>query len=161
MATSNCVQHPLWNRRRFLCAGLLLGGPALLLVSCSGHDRSEQPLPPHTLASGGPKPAEQAALDFAHADLSFRVKPDSRSIEGDAKLTFGVKAPIATLLLDLVHRERPDATLASFAFRAVRPTFGGNAFTLCGRPAEDGRSVELWAKDHEGYLTMQASATFA
>ncbi|MDR3101228.1 MAG: MaoC family dehydratase N-terminal domain-containing protein [Paraburkholderia sp.] len=68
---------------------------------------------------------------------------------------------IATLLLDLVHRERPDATVASFAFRAVRPTFGGNTFTLCGKPAEDGRSVELWAKDHEGYLTMQATATFA
>ncbi|WP_043288020.1 FAS1-like dehydratase domain-containing protein [Paraburkholderia oxyphila] len=67
---------------------------------------------------------------------------------------------IATLLLDLVHRERPDASVASFAFRVVRPTFGGNAFTLCGRPADDGRSVELWAKDHEGYLTMQATATF-
>ena len=33
---------------------------------------------------------------------------------------------IATLLVDLVHRERPDATLASFAFRAVRPTFDGS-----------------------------------
>ena len=68
---------------------------------------------------------------------------------------------IATLLLDLVHRERPDASVASFAFRAMRPTFGGNAFTLCGRPAEDGRSVELWAKDHEGYLTMQATVALA
>jgi len=68
---------------------------------------------------------------------------------------------IATLLLDLVHRERPDATVATFAFRAVRPTFAGNAFTLCGLPAADGRSVELWAKDHDGYLTMQATATFA
>jgi 3-methylfumaryl-CoA hydratase len=68
---------------------------------------------------------------------------------------------IATLLLDLVHRERPDAAVATFAFRAVRPTFGGNAFTVCGKPADDGRSIELWAKDHEGYLTMQATATLA
>jgi 3-methylfumaryl-CoA hydratase len=68
---------------------------------------------------------------------------------------------IATLLLDLVHRERPDATVATFAFRAARPTFAGNAFSLCGLPAADGRSVELWAKDHDGYLTMQATATFA
>ena len=68
---------------------------------------------------------------------------------------------IATLLLDLVHRERPDATIATFAFRAVRPTFAGNAFTLCGKLADDARSVELWAKDHDGYLTMQATATLA
>jgi len=68
---------------------------------------------------------------------------------------------IATLLVDLVHRERPDATVATFAFRAVRPTFAGNAFTLCGKPSDDGRSIELWAKDHDGYLTMQATATLA
>ncbi|PCE30778.1 FAS1-like dehydratase domain-containing protein [Burkholderia ubonensis] len=68
---------------------------------------------------------------------------------------------IATLLADLVHRERPDATLASFAFRAVRPTFDGQPFTLCGKPSDDGRTIELWAKDHEGHLTMQASATLA
>lgn len=66
---------------------------------------------------------------------------------------------IATLLVDLVHREWPGATLATFAFRAVRPTFAGQMFTLCARPWEDGRTIELWAKDHEGYLTMQATAT--
>ena len=49
---------------------------------------------------------------------------------------------IATLLVDLVHRERPDATLASFAFRAVRPTFDGEPFTLCGEPSDDGRTIE-------------------
>jgi 3-methylfumaryl-CoA hydratase len=43
----------------------------------------------------------------------------------------------------------------------VRPTFGGNAFTVCGKPSGDGRSIELWAKDHDGYLTMQATATLA
>lgn len=68
---------------------------------------------------------------------------------------------IATLLLDLVHRQLPRAVIETFAFRAVRPTFAGNAFTLCGQPSEDGRTVELWAKDHDGYLTMQATATLA
>ena len=66
---------------------------------------------------------------------------------------------IATLLADLVHRERPDATLQTFAFKAVRPTFASNAFTLCGEPSGDGRTIELWAKDHDGYLTMRATAT--
>jgi 3-methylfumaryl-CoA hydratase len=29
-----------------------------------------------------------------------------------------------------------------------------------GRPGEDGRSAALWAQDHEGWLTMKASAQF-
>jgi len=65
---------------------------------------------------------------------------------------------IATLLVDLVRRERPDATLQSFAFKALRPTFSGQAFTVCGAPAADGKSIDLWAKDHDGYLTMRATA---
>jgi 3-methylfumaryl-CoA hydratase len=68
---------------------------------------------------------------------------------------------IATLLVDLVRRELPDAHIASFAFRALRPTFAPNSFTVCGKPSEDGRTVELWAKDHDGYLTMRATATLA
>ena len=64
-------------------------------------DRSHQPLAKFTADSGGPMPAEQAALDFRHADLAFRVEPASRSIKGDAVLTFGVSSPIKELLLDL------------------------------------------------------------
>ena len=65
---------------------------------------------------------------------------------------------IATLLVDLVRREQPDAVVQSFAFKALRPTFAGQVFTVCGKPAADGRTVDLWAKDHEGYLTMRATA---
>ncbi|MFM0556026.1 MaoC family dehydratase N-terminal domain-containing protein [Paraburkholderia sediminicola] len=68
---------------------------------------------------------------------------------------------IATLLVDLVRREQPNATLQSFAFKAVRPTFAGQAFTVCGKPSSDGKLIELWAKDHEGYLTMRATAAIA
>ncbi|ACD20903.1 FAS1-like dehydratase domain-containing protein [Paraburkholderia phytofirmans] len=68
---------------------------------------------------------------------------------------------IATLLVDLVRREQPQATLQSFAFKAVRPTFAGHAFTVCGKPSADGKIIELWAKDHEGYLTMRATAAIA
>jgi 3-methylfumaryl-CoA hydratase len=34
-------------------------------------------------------------------------------------------------------------------------------FSVHGRPSEDGRSVALWAQDHEGWLTMQGTATLA
>ncbi len=68
---------------------------------------------------------------------------------------------IATLLVDLVRREQPDAVLQSFAFKALRPTFAGQPFTVCGKPSADGKTIDLWAKDHEGYLTMRATAALA
>ena len=68
---------------------------------------------------------------------------------------------IATLLADLVRRELPDATLQSFAFKALRPTFANRPFTVCGKPSDDGKTIDLWAKDHEGYLTMRATAALA
>jgi len=68
---------------------------------------------------------------------------------------------IATLLADLLQRERPQAVLRRFEFRAVRPTFANRPFTVCGKPSDDGNTVELWAKDHDGYLTMRASALVA
>jgi 3-methylfumaryl-CoA hydratase len=68
---------------------------------------------------------------------------------------------IATLLVDLVRRELPDATLQSFAFRALRPTFANQPFTVCGKPLDDGKTLDLWAKDHEGFLTMRATAAIA
>ena len=68
---------------------------------------------------------------------------------------------IASLLVDLVRRQVPEGRLASFQFRAVRPTFDLHPFRLNGRPSADGKTVELWACDHEGWLTMQAQATLA
>ncbi|BBL22628.1 MULTISPECIES: FAS1-like dehydratase domain-containing protein [Comamonas] len=68
---------------------------------------------------------------------------------------------IATLLVDLVRRSVPGAQLTSFAFKAVRPTFDLHAFSVHGTPSADGKTIELWAQDHEGWLTMQATATLA
>jgi 3-methylfumaryl-CoA hydratase len=68
---------------------------------------------------------------------------------------------IATLLVDLVRRELPGATLQSFAFKAGRPSFANRPLTVCGKPSDDGTTIDLWAKDHEGYLTMRATAALA
>ena len=66
---------------------------------------------------------------------------------------------IATLLVDLARRNTA-APLRSFSFKAVRPTFDLHPFRVSGQPSADGASAQLWAQDHEGWLTMQAQATF-
>lgn len=65
---------------------------------------------------------------------------------------------VATLLLDLLRDHRPDAVVASYEFRAVRPLFDIHTFDVCGEPQADGKTFKLWAKDHEGGLTMEATA---
>ena len=61
--------------------------------------------------------------------------------------------------MDLLRREAPGAEVAEFRFRALRPTFDGRPMCVNGAPQPDGRVVRLWAQDHEGWLTMDATAT--
>ncbi|NMF90847.1 FAS1-like dehydratase domain-containing protein [Aromatoleum petrolei] len=65
---------------------------------------------------------------------------------------------IATLLLDLLRHQLPDAEVVRYEFRAIRPVFDINHFFVCGEPQADGKTIRLWAKDHEGWLTMEATA---
>ena len=103
-------------------------------------------------------------LLFRYSALTFnghRIHYDRRyvtEVEGYPGLI--VHGPlIATLLLDLLRRERPDAEVASFRFKAVRPTFDLHPFSVKGQAQADGKTVRLWAADHEGWLTMDATAT--
>lgn len=105
-------------------------------------------------------------LLFRYSALTFnghRIHYDRRyvtEVEGYPGLI--VHGPlIATLLADLVRRERPHARIVKFGFRAVRPTFDLHPFLVNGRPSADGKRVALWASDHEGWLTMQAEAELA
>ncbi len=68
---------------------------------------------------------------------------------------------IATLLLDLQRRDKPGARVKRFTFKALRPVFDIHRFTVCGRPDAGGHGMQLWTRDHEGWLTMQASAEFS
>ena len=67
---------------------------------------------------------------------------------------------IATLLVDLLRREQPGITLRSYAFRALRPLFDTASFSTCGVPEPSGRSARLWTRDHEGAVTMEATASW-
>jgi 3-methylfumaryl-CoA hydratase len=65
---------------------------------------------------------------------------------------------IATLLMDLLRGEMPQARVLRFEFKAVRATFDIHSFSVHGEPSADGQTVRLWAQDHEGWLTMNALA---
>ncbi len=100
-------------------------------------------------------------LLFRYSALTFnghRIHYDRRyvtEVEGYPGLI--VHGPlIATLLLDLLGREWPQARLASFAFKALRPSFDGRPLRVSGK--REGDAVRLWAQDHEGWLTMDAQA---
>jgi len=102
-------------------------------------------------------------LLFRYSALTFnghRIHYDRRyvtEVEGYPGLI--VHGPLlATLLLDLLRQRLPDAVVARYEFRAIRPTFDVNHFFVCGEPQADGKTFHLWAKDHEGWLTMDATA---
>jgi 3-methylfumaryl-CoA hydratase len=68
---------------------------------------------------------------------------------------------IATLLADLLRHSLPDAGVSQFAFRAIRPLFDTGPFVVCGRPSDDGLSVKLWAREPEGAIAVEATASLA
>ncbi|WP_427771824.1 FAS1-like dehydratase domain-containing protein [Comamonas thiooxydans] len=103
-------------------------------------------------------------LLFRYSALTFnghRIHYDRRyvtQVEGYPGLI--VHGPlIATLLLDLLRRQLPGVRVVAFDFKALRPTFDLHPFSVHGKPREDGRTIDLWAQDHDGFLTMQATAT--
>jgi 3-methylfumaryl-CoA hydratase len=129
---------------------------------------------------GAAAPAPQAAP--ADAAFSREIVPDPVLLFRYSALTFNghrihydrsyvtevesypgliVHGPlIATLLLDLLRRQQPEARVRRFSFKAVRPIFDIHRFSVCGKPDGE-RRHSLWARDHEGFLAMQAQAELA
>ena len=102
-------------------------------------------------------------LLFRYSALTFnghRIHYDRQYVTGvEGYPGLIVHGPlIATLLMDLVRRNAPGAEVASFRFKAVRPTFDLHPFGVNGRPGADGKTIHLWANDHDGWLTMDATA---
>jgi len=132
----------------------------------------EAPVPGAPLAAPQPAPEDagfsrdivpDAVLLFRYSALTFnghRIhydRPYATEVEGYPGLI--VHGPlIATLLVDLLQRERPQARLRRFAFTALRPVFDIHRFQVCGRDDGPGRHA-LWARDHAGHLAMRAEAT--
>ncbi len=132
----------------------------------------EAPRPGEVAPPPKPAPAQSAwerrwvpddVLLFRYSALTFnshRIHYDRRyvtTVEGYPGLI--VHGPlIATLLLDLLRHELPEAEVARYEFRAVRPLFDLDPFFVCGEPQGDGKTFRLWARDHEGFLAMDATA---
>ena len=102
-------------------------------------------------------------LLFRYSALTFnghRIHYDRRyatSEEGYAGLV--VHGPLlATLLLDLLRRELPAATIERFRFKALRPTFDTSPFAVEGRPGAEPNSYNLWSTDNLGQVGVEAEA---
>lgn len=146
----------------------------LAVVDCHDIVYREAPQAKAPAPAGVPAPAgalwtrrivPDDVLLFRYSALTFnghRIHYDRRyatAVEGYPGLV--VHGPlVATLLLDLLRRELPQASVTHFAFRAVQPIFDVAPFDLCGRRVGD-KTVQLWARTPEGQLAMDASATLA
>ena len=133
-----------------------------------GNPRPGEIAPPAPTAPGEHAFSREIAPDpvllFRYSALTF----NSHRIHYDRSYVTGVEGYpglvvhgplIATLLLDLLRRERPGATVERFSFRAVSPLFDGAPFAVCGKPDDDPRSIRLWAKNAQGGLAMDGTAT--
>ena len=124
-----------------------------------------------------PPPARPAPDD---AIWTWRIEPDPVLLFRYSALTFNghrihfdrsyatdvegypgliIHGPLqATLLLELLRRERPEATVTAFSFRALRPVFDTAPIAVCGQPGDEG-AVQLWITDADGAMAMEATAT--
>jgi 3-methylfumaryl-CoA hydratase len=152
------------------------------LIVCSGataideeHDIVYRNAPKPGDAASPPKPAPtdgtwaraltpDAVLLFRYSALTFnghRIHYDHpyvTQVEGYPGLV--VHGPLqATLMLDLVRRQRPDAKVTRFSFRALSPVFADRPLSVGGRPA--GEKIALWVANDTGTLAMEGEAVLA
>jgi 3-methylfumaryl-CoA hydratase len=126
-------------------------------------DRSAPPQAAATASAWQQHWVPDEVLLFRYSALTFnghRIHYDRRYVtETEGYPGLIVHGPLlATLLLDLLRHRLPQADVASYRFRAIRPTFDIDGFTVRGEPSADGKSVHLWAHDHAGWLTIDATA---
>jgi len=68
---------------------------------------------------------------------------------------------LASFLLDLLRRQRPEAQVRTFEFRALAPVFDTHSFSVHGSPGDDSSTFRLWVRRHDGTLAMDAKTEVA
>jgi len=120
---------------------------------------------------GAPAPTNAAYVEEVKADptllfrysaLTFnghRIHYDrdyATRVEGYSGLV--VHGPLlATMMVDLAARSRPQRRISRFEFRGHRPIFDTDPFKVCASPRDSG-SLDLWVADAEGMLAMKGTA---
>lgn len=124
-------------------------------AGAAGRGKPEEPGPIRRTLTPDP------VLLFRFSALTFnghRIHYDApyvREVEGYRGLV--VHGPlVATLLLDLLRRERPEAHVSAFSFRALAPFFADEPLALNGRI--EGDTATLWAQNGDGETGMRAEA---
>ncbi len=84
--------------RTFLASSLSL---LTLVAAGSALAAGSAELTDTTRDSGRPMAPEQAAMVFEHADLSFKLIPADKRLEGDATLRLRATSPLSALVVDL------------------------------------------------------------
>ncbi|MFZ8878202.1 MAG: acyl-CoA dehydrogenase [Paracoccaceae bacterium] len=115
-------------------------------------------------------------------EFSYVVKPDPILLFRYSALTFNghrihydqpfcietegyeglvVHGPLlATMMLDLIRQNFPDAVVKYFQFRALAPVFDTMKFEVCGCKISSSE-VEIWIKRDDGVLAMSGSANLS
>jgi 3-methylfumaryl-CoA hydratase len=104
-----------------------------------------------------------AALLFRYSALTYnghRIHYDREyATQAEFYPALVVHGPLlATLLLDLLHRQQSLVQPRRFEFRALRPAFDTDSLTLCGSAEAAGAS--LWAADVAANVGIKARAFF-
>jgi 3-methylfumaryl-CoA hydratase len=106
------------------------------------------------------------ALLFRYSALTFnthRIHYDRKyATEREMYPGLVVHGPLlATLLLDLLRRNLPEANVRRFKFRAIMPLFDTEPFYLKGARGDSANEIELWTETEKGFVTMRAVALIA
>ncbi len=156
--------------------------PALALLAATPLPKKGEPaITELTKTSGGIRPAEQLALRFDSADLSFEVLPDTETLNGVATLSFTAKSAVDRLLID-IDKNLPVAaiaidgvalkpaawsnpegrltirlprTIATGGKVTARITYGGTPHVAVRAPWDDGM---VWSKTPDGKTWFATTA---
>ncbi len=93
--------------RLFACCALIAS--CFVTPAAGADDAASPPLTATTAATGLPRTPEQEAVVFEQADLSFKVDPAKRFLEGDARLRFLSTRLLDRLVVDLDSHYRVEA----------------------------------------------------
>ena len=102
-------------------------------------------------------------LLFRYSALTFNAHrihydtPYVTEVEGYPGLI--VHGPLlATMMLELLWQNLPEAQLSAFDFKALRPVYNNQACTIHATSPDGEGNVGLWVADHAGALCIQGQA---